>query len=273
MPARAAAPKRIACLDYAGASTLLALGITPIAVASLDGWAKWVGKPQMPEGVADLGSSWEISFEVLAALQPDLILTSPFLAHLTPRLEHYAPVLSLDVYTAEDGPVLTRAIAATRRLGQAIGREEAATAFLQQADRMFEDCAATLGGSETPPVAIISFLDERHVRIYSAPGLYDSVLERLGVANAWPGAANVWGYETIAIADLARIADPKTALVVIEPLAADILPSLERSPLWRALPFTARERLVVIPPVLLFGMVNEATRFARLFTTAMAERA
>ncbi|MET3598410.1 iron-siderophore ABC transporter substrate-binding protein [Martelella mangrovi] len=270
---RAATPRTIACLDYAGASTLLALGVTPAAVASLDGWAQWVGAPAMPEGVADLGSSWEISFEVLAGLKPDLILTTPFLSHLTPRLEPYAPVLSLDVYGPSGGPVLENAAAATRLLGKTVDRAGEAESFLEKAEAIFDDCAERLGKRALPPVAVISFLDERHVRVYSSPGLYDAVLSRLGLANAWQGEANYWGYETVSVADLARIGDPSTRLVIVEPLADDILPRLEHSPLWRALPFVAPERRVMLPPVLLFGMVNEAIRFATLLTEAMEVRA
>ncbi|WP_180898743.1 ABC transporter substrate-binding protein [Martelella soudanensis] len=273
LPSRAKRLPGIACLDSAGASTLLALGVTRAAVASLSGWAKWVGEPDMPEGVADIGSSWEVSFEVLAALKPDLILTSPFLAHLTPRLGDYGPVLSLDVYTADGGPVLPKAFAATERLGGAIGEEGAATGFLNTAEAIFDDCAERLVRLSVPPVAIISFLDERHVRVYSSPGLYDGVLTRLGVENAWRRSANYWGYETLTVADLARISDPQTQLIIMKPVAADILSRLEQSPLWQALPFAAPERRIVIPPVLLFGMVSEATRFAGLFTEAMEQRA
>ncbi|MEQ1407030.1 ABC transporter substrate-binding protein [Neorhizobium sp. Rsf11] len=268
-PARAASPAplpKVASLDYGLASTLMNLGITPTAIVSLADWDKWVIEPEIPAGVADLGNGWEINFEVLAMLKPDLILTTPYLDALKPRLETMGKVLRLEIYDASGGAVLSKAYAATRALAQAVDRVAEGDAFLARADIFFDDCRKRLALIGAPPVVLMGFLDARHARVYATPGLYDNVLSRIGVKNAWKGQGNYWGFETIGIEDLARVTDPRARLIAFEPVPGDVLPKLAESPLWKALPISQPGRFSVIPGALMFGMVNDAMRFARLLT-------
>lgn len=272
LPAVAAAPK-IVSLDYGLASTLLSLGVVPAAVASLADWGKWVIEPAMPESVIDLGSSWEVNLEILTALKPDLILTTPYLYASLPRLQGVGKVLRLETYRPDGGAILPSVIAATRRLAAEIGREAEAERFLGQADAFFDECRARLARRPRPPLALVNFMDARHVRLFGAPGLYDAVLSRIGLTNAWTGAANYWGFEIVGIETLARITDREALLIAFEPVPGDVLPKLARSPLWQALPFARPGHFAVLPGALLFGMVNEAMRFARLMTARLEESA
>lgn len=253
----------IVSLDYGLASTLLALGVTPAAIVSLADWDKWVVEPKMPSGVVDLGTAGEINLEILSSLKPALILTTPYLASLKPRLEPIAPVMELTIY-AEGGEALPRAVEATKALGTAIGREPQAADFLAQSERFFDDCARRVAQISPPPLALVNFVDQRHARIYGGAGLYQNVMTRIGLRNAWTGAGNFWGFETIGIEQLASL-DQSLRLIVFEPLIPpNILSSLEESPLWTSLPFVKAGRISVLPGTLMFGMVQEAERFARI---------
>lgn len=262
---QSAAP-RIVSLDYGLSSTLLSLGLPPIGISDGADWGKWVVEPKMPASVADIGTSFEVNLEILAELEPDLILTTPYLDDLLPRLQPVAKVLRLEIFAPGIGPILPAAMAATRKLGAAIGREGEAEAFLSRSEAFFDECRARLAGRKIPPVALINFMDARHARIYSSPGLFDNVLGRIGVRNAWTKASNYWGFETIGIEELARIDDPDARLIAFDPVPPDALPKLAESPLWNRLPFARPGHFAVLPPVLMFGMVNEAVRFAQLLT-------
>lgn len=264
-------PSRIVSLDYGLASTLLSLGVVPAAVASLADWGKWVVEPEMPASAIDLGNSWEVNFEMLVSLKPDLILTTPYLDALQPRLETVAPVERLEIFIAEGGDILPKAIAATRKLGQRIGRLQQAEDFLKRADDTFEDYRQRLSGRSAPPLALVNFMDARHVRIYTKSGLYDNVLTRMGLTNAWEGPGNYWGFQTIGIEELAAITSPDARLIAFDPVPADVLPKLGQSPLWNALPFARPGHFAVLEPALMFGMVNEALRFARLITAHLED--
>ncbi|OCJ06883.1 iron siderophore-binding protein [Rhizobium sp. AC27/96] len=253
----------IVSLDYGLASTLLALGVTPAAIASLADWDIWVVEPKMPAGVVDLGTTSEINLEVLASLKPALILTTPYLAPLKPRLEAISPVLELTIY-AEGGEALQRSIEATRLLGAAIGRQRQADDFLARSEQFFDDCARRVSKLQPPPLALINFVDDRHARIYCGAGLYQNVMSRIGLKNAWTGSGDYWGFETIGLEQLATL-DPSLRLIAFEPLLPpNILDKLQDSPLWTSLPFVQAGRVSVLPGTLMFGMVQEAERFARI---------
>ncbi|WP_370677054.1 iron-siderophore ABC transporter substrate-binding protein [Pleomorphomonas sp. PLEO] len=264
LPARAGAERqpRVVSLDYGLASTLLSLGLTPVGIAGVADWGKWVVEPPLPPEVADVGDAVMVNLEALTALSPTLILSTPYLDGLTPVLEKIAPVLRLSVYDASGGAVLPKAEEATRVLGDHLGRRAEADAFLLGADRHFQRCRDTVRAAGAPSVALISFLDARHARVYTAPGLFDDTLARIGMRNAWPRPGQYWGFETISIEALAEIDAPDAHLIAFEPLPREVLPTLRQSPIWTSLSFVRDGRFAVLPETLMFGMVNEAMRFA-----------
>jgi ferric hydroxamate transport system substrate-binding protein len=265
--------QRIISLDYGLASTLLSLGVTPVGISELADWTKWVVEPSMPGSVVDIGSSFEVNFEILAQLKPDIILTTPYLDELLPKLQAVAKVVRIEVFTPGMGDILPAAIAATRRLAGELGLEKEGEDFLSRSDAFFRDCRKRLVGKNPPPVALVNFMDARHARIYSSPGLFHNVLERIGVTNAWTRQSNFWGFETIGIEDLSAVTDPRAQLIAFDPVPADVLPKLAESPLWSRLPFAREGHLSILPPALMFGMVNEALRFAGLLTDLLEKNA
>lgn len=268
-----AAGQRIVSLDYGIASTLLSLGLPPVGLSDLADWNKWVVEPALPKSVVDIGNSFEVNFEILLQLKPDIILTTPFLDELLPKLQSVARVIRLEVFSPDAGPVLPAAIAATRQLASELGREKEAEAFLARSDAFFEQCRVRLADKNLPSIGLVNFMDARHARIYSNPGLFHNALERIGLRNAWTEDSNYWGFDTIGIEELSRVTDPDARLIAFDPIPGDVLPKLVESPLWNRLPFSRPGHLSVLPPVLMFGMVNEAVRFAGLLTDLLEKDA
>jgi ABC-type Fe3+-hydroxamate transport system substrate-binding protein len=260
------ADQRIVSLDYGLSSSLLSLGLPPVGISDLADWGRWVVEPTMPEFVVDIGSAFEVNLEILLQLKPDIILTTPYLDELAPRLKPFGRIVRLEIFTPDSGPVLQSAIAATRKLSVEIAREREAEAFLSRSEAFFDRCRERLAGKNLPSIALVNFMDARHLRIYSSPGLFHNVFERIGVRNAWTRQSNFWGFETIGIEDLAKIEDQNARLVAFDPVPPDVLPKLAESPLWNRLPFSRPGHLSILPAALMFGMVNEAVRFAGLLT-------
>ncbi|WP_183994059.1 iron-siderophore ABC transporter substrate-binding protein [Rhizobium wenxiniae] len=264
---------RVVSLDYGLSSTLLSLGLPPVGISDLADWGRWVVEPVLPSSVIDIGSAYEINFEILVQVKPDVILTTPYLDELLPKLQPVAKVVRLEIFTPDAGPILPAAIAATRRLAAEIGRQNEAEEFLARSDTFFESCKNRLAGRKLPPVALVNFMDARHARIYSASGLFHNALERIGVRNAWEKQSNYWGFETIGIEELSTIKHPDARLIAFDPIPPDVLPRLADSPLWQRLPFSQPGHFSVLPPALMFGMVNEAVRFAGLLTELLEKDA
>jgi ABC-type Fe3+-hydroxamate transport system substrate-binding protein len=126
------ADQRIVSLDYGLSSSLLSLGLPPVGISDLADWGRWVVEPTMPEFVVDIGSAFEVNLEILLQLKPDIILTTPYLDELAPRLKPFGRIVRLEIFTPDSGPVLQSAIAATRKLSVEIAREREAEAFLSR---------------------------------------------------------------------------------------------------------------------------------------------
>jgi ferric hydroxamate transport system substrate-binding protein len=252
---------RVASLDWALAETMFALGHKPIAIVDATSWNKFVVEPPLPPGIADLGLSTEINFELLASLKPGLILTSPFVQELEPALRRIGDTLSLSVFEPASVPFAQQRVL-TRTLGERLDSVAESENFLASAEQMFDSYRARINALHPLPVLLVNFMDGRHVRVYGGAGLYQNVLDRIGVTNAWTGQTNYWGYSTVGIEKLAT--GQNLRLIAFEPIPPDTYPTLQRSPLWSQLPFVKAGQVSVLPTVLMFGAIPSALRFARL---------
>jgi len=268
-PAQAAG--RVVALDWALAETLLGLGITPLGVAEPDGYRRWTSEPALPATVTDVGLRIEPNLELLQALAPQLILISPgFQSGVNrPFLERIAPVRLIAIYTAEGHPY-DRARSETMVLAATLGREAAGRALLDRTEaaitmaaQRLVACAATVR-----PLYLVAFVDDRHVRVFGRGGMYQDVLDRLGLRNAWTGPATAWGFVTVGIEELAGVAE--AALLHFEPASGAVAPRLGDSPLWRGLDFVRGNRVQALPAVWAFGGLPSAARFATLLADRLA---
>jgi iron complex transport system substrate-binding protein len=150
----------------------------------------------------------------------------------------------------------------TKTLGERLGCVEASRAFLADADRLLDSYRTRVAALNSLPVLLVNFIDARHVRVYGGAGLYQNVLDRIGVTNAWTGETNYWGYATVGIEKLATTRDLR--LIAFEPIPADAQPTLRLSPLWTRLPFVMAGHVSELPTVFMFGAMLSALRFARL---------
>ena len=256
-------PARVVSMDFGLAETLIEIGLPPIALPNPGGWKDWVVEPALPSGIVNLGTDREPNLELLAALDPDLIVTTPYLAAIRPLLEGFAPTREFSVYAPPVGHPYERSVTATRHLAAAIGREREGEALIARADAAMRAAAGQLAASGVAdlPVVAVSFLDIRHVRVYGAGSLFGDVMAQCGLANGWTRASNYWGFSTVGIEELAE--NPASRLVYLEPISADTLEALAASPLWNSLPFVRAGRVHRLPAVLMFGMLPSAMRFAR----------
>jgi iron complex transport system substrate-binding protein len=260
---RAIAGKRVAVLDWALMETMLAIGCIPIAGVAVSDWNKSNLGPRLPAGVADLGLSPEINFELLATLEPDLIIMSPFVEQLQPALERIAPVWKLSVFEPASAP-LAHQQELTRKLGDRLGRSDEAGKYLAMAEQTLDQCRERILARSGPRVLLVNFVDARHVRVYGGNGLYENVLDRIGLVNGWTGHTNYWGYATVGIERLATTAE--LTLIAFDPIPPDALQTLQGSPLWTQLPFVKAGHFLILPSVLMFGALPSALRLARLLS-------
>lgn len=263
-----AGPRRVAIIDWALLETALALGIVPVAATELIQFRKIVVEPEVPESVADLGLRGAPNYELLRILAPDLILISNFYEPKRRQLERIAPVRSLPVYQP-GRPPYPFAVDAVSTLGDLLGRRDAASLYLAETEAELAHARQELADGAARSAYVIKMGDTRHLQAFGRDSIFGDVLDRLGVANAWPhdtryGAAAPVGLEALAAA-------PDAALIVMAPLPPDFEHTRSANALWQALPAVRRRQVALIPPVNHFGGLPSARRFARLLLTAMRD--
>ncbi|UAW98437.1 ABC transporter substrate-binding protein [Halopseudomonas nanhaiensis] len=259
---------RVAVIDWGLAETLLGLGMTPLAVAELDNYRRWVAIPEMPAGVQDLGLRTEPNLELLAQLRPDLILITPQFEAARPKLERIAPVVSLSIYRPNGDPY-ANAQQVTREIAALTALEPNAEALIASVDAQLDALREALADQTIPPLFVASLMDDRHARVFGRQSLFHAVMQRAGLTNAWSGSDNFWGFAQTGIEQLA---DPAEAgLILLQPLPLNAERSLASSALWQNLPLVRAERVYRFPPTWQFGGLVSASRFASLLDEALDE--
>lgn len=247
---------QIAVLDWGWAESLLALGVAPQSVAEAPLYADRVVVPALPKETIDLGlRSWP-NMELLRALRPDMILSQAGYGVSPARLNEIAPTLALPLYMAERQP-LQSARDAMIAIGLRVGKEAAAAEFLDRSYARLDAIKDKMGSYDGRPLLIIKFADDRLIDIYGAGSLFDDVLKRVGIANAWDGPTNNWGFATAGLEAVSRY--PEARLIIIEPAPPQ---AFMQSALWQALPAVRNGHVSSIPPTWVFGAFPSAMRFA-----------
>ncbi|NWO07818.1 MAG: iron-siderophore ABC transporter substrate-binding protein [Alteromonadaceae bacterium] len=262
-------PTRIITLNWAATEAALLLGVTPVGVADLQGYHHWVRQPTLPEeGVANVGTRVAPSLEAIAELKPDLIVTSAEMAPAANLLERIAPTYVISVYRPE-----THSFEQARKmlltLGEMLDRRERAESVLTDIEQTLEYERARLEEADLQgrPVALVNFLDARHVRVHAPNGLYQTALDALGLDNAWPHDGNFWGFSVVGLEALANYKDAR--LVAISPTPPGLRETLADSPFWTYLPAAQRRQVYQIDPVWPFGGTYQVKRLASYLTDAL----
>lgn len=263
-------PTRVVALNWAATEALLLLGITPVGIADKAGYSFWVGEPELPESVADIGTRVAPSLEAIAELEPDLIVTSTELAPAAGLLERIAPTYAISVYKKGSSPY-DKAREMLLTLADMVQRPERARAVLQEIDATLEQQRLRLAqqGINKRPVALMSFLDDRHVRIFTPNGLYQTALDGLGLTNAWPHPGNYWGFSVVGLEALA--AYPDSRIIVLKPTPSGLPEHLASSPFWTYLAPVRNKQVYQIETVWPFGGVLSVQRLATQLADALIQ--
>ncbi|MBZ2169455.1 iron-siderophore ABC transporter substrate-binding protein [Marinobacter sp. F4216] len=262
-------PQRIVALNWAATEALLLLGVTPVGVADLAGYSYWVAEPSLPEsGVHNVGTRVAPSLEAIAELKPDLIVTSAEMAPAADLLEQIAPTYVVSVYRKGSQP-FNQALSMLTTLGQILDREERAQAVIDDIEQTLARLRARLAnaGVTERPVALVNFLDDRHVRIYAPNGLFQTALDALGLTNAWPHDGNFWGFSVVGLEAIAPFPDAR--LVVLSPTPPGLSENLTDSPFWTHFPPVQRDQVYQVDAVWPFGGVFPVKRLALQITDSL----
>ncbi len=170
-------PQRIVILTNEGTEALLSLGITPVGAAN-----SWVGDPwyghitPLMEDVEPVGRETGINLELVAALEPDLIIGN-MQRHeeVFAQLEAIAPT------------VLSERLRGDWRVNyelyvEAVGRADEGAQILADYDAQVDSLSDALGENLAEEVSVIRILASQ-IRIYQLDSFSGRILGDLGFAR------------------------------------------------------------------------------------------
>ncbi len=243
------APERVVALEWSLVENVLALGVQPAGIADVDGYNTWVNVPlELSADVADVGQRLEPSLESIAALEPDLILSSegrhePIYDSLT----DIAPTLMIPAdVIGDDEPPLAHNWASFRLIAEALGHAEAADTVIAEVEQTIADGAAAIaqaGEAGAPFVVVQAFTSENvpTMRIFSNDSQIGQTLTELGLENAWQGEGATSGFDTVTVEALVEVADANFFYIVQD--ADNIFKEqLAEDPIWNSLTFVQEGR-------------------------------
>lgn len=236
--------QRIVALEWTYAENLLALGVMPVGVADIEGYTNWVKiEPQLDETVVDVGSRQEPNLEVIAQLQPDLIIAPSFRVSANyEALNAIAPTITFNSYPTDithyEGMLNT-----FRTMGQLVDRDAEAQAVLDAMTDYFalaNQALINAGRADETFILSQTFLASEvpTFRLFTDNAMAVQVLEQIGLSNAWDDAPGEFGFSTVDFEAFVGI-DDTNFFYTAQP---DYQTTLVESPLWGGLPFVLSER-------------------------------
>ncbi|WP_116919057.1 iron-siderophore ABC transporter substrate-binding protein [Tamilnaduibacter salinus] len=261
---------RLVVLNWGFLETLIAMGHPPAAAANLSGYRTWVSEPAVPESVVDVGLRNQPSLELLADVAPDRILLAPHIASVKPQLDRIAPTTVMRLFSP-DGDLWPKLVSLTRDMAAWTGAPSAGDRLVRRVEARLAELKQRLP-DDVPPLLVVQFMDDRHVRVFGDHGLFAATLERMGLRSGWRGKTNYWGFSMVGVEALARAAnlsDETPRLVVVRPMPPGVRASLKTSGLWQSLPSVTEYDPIFLSPVWSFGALPSAQRFAGLIAAAL----
>ncbi|CCG88186.1 Fe(3+)-hydroxamate ABC transporter substrate-binding protein FhuD [Erwinia piriflorinigrans] len=267
--AHAASAPRIIALEWLPLELLMALGVMPLGAAELHNYRLWVGKPELPPSVVDVGLRTEPNLELITQMQPSLILYSQGYGPAPARLQRIAPHMGFTFNDGSDKP-LTSARHALMALANRIDRVAQAQTHLAQLDALMQQVKTRLAGRAHRPLLLMSILDARHAIVFTANGLFQEVMDHLGLENAWQGEKTFWGSAVIGIERLANMHNVEA--ICFEHGNENLMQQVTASPLWQSMPFVRERRFRQVPRVWFYGATLSAMQFIHCLDRELGEK-
>ncbi|MEN5016702.1 Fe(3+)-hydroxamate ABC transporter substrate-binding protein FhuD [Erwinia sp. Eh17-17] len=254
--AHASGEQRIIALEWLPLELLMALGVMPVGAADLYAYRQWVGEPQLPASVVDVGLRTEPNLELITQMKPTLILYSQGYGPDPARFMRIAPGLGFTFNEGGTGKPLTSARHSLMVLAKRIDRIPQAVAHLADLDRQIARLKSKLTARPKRPLLLLSIVDARHVIVFTANGLFQEVLDEVGLENAWKAESTFWGSVIVGIERLADLGDVDA--IGFEHDNQAIVDQVTSAPLWQSLPFVRSGRFREMPRVWFYGATLSA---------------
>lgn len=261
-------PQRVVTLYSVFAGDVRALGVQPAATVDRDwinGWLTPLGL-SFSEDVVDVGIPDEPNLEVIARLEPDLIIGHGGVwgihDDIYDDLNDIAPTMILDDSFSEEGlDELELGKSNLMKIADALNRHDEGVAFLENIESRYDGAAAKIeqaGFAGTKFVFVQAYLsgDAPGAYVFTQNSFSTKVMNNIGLVNDLPDPADTtdkW-FET-GMEGITTLDKPDTHLIVTYNAGQYEGNPLATSPLWDDLGFVKEGRVHDIGNTRVFGQV------------------
>jgi ABC-type Fe3+-hydroxamate transport system substrate-binding protein len=243
---------RVVSLEWGDTEMLVSLGVMPVGVADVKGFATWDTAVKLDDSVQDVGTRQEPSVDSISALQPDLVVMETDDVELAAQLEKFVPVM---VTTGSDASRnLDRMRDDLNMIATAVGRTDQAAKLLSDMDAAFaaaKEKIAAAGAAGRPFVMADGWKQGStiSIRLFGKGALVSDVAEQLGLVNAWTGEVDKeWGLGTTDVEGLTGLKDPEIRFFYNASDGEDVFADgLASNAIWKSLPFVKNQQVNKLP--------------------------
>ncbi|MDQ0207202.1 ABC transporter substrate-binding protein [Alkalicoccobacillus murimartini] len=244
-------PEKVVVLEWGYVEDFLALGINPVGVADIEGMSQWVDiGMEMPDGIEDIGMRNTPNLEMIAALEPDLIVGLESNVETSyDELKEIAPTLVYNPYPAEgEGTQYDRMIETFNEIATIMDKEEEAQEVLDGIDEMFEESKQKIedagkGGEEF--VVAMAYSDQNAVtfRLHDDTSMAAPMVEKMGLVNGFQSNQfEQYGFTSADVEALPAIEDVNFFTIMQD--SDDVIENqLKDNPIWNGLNFVQEDRI------------------------------
>lgn len=174
-------PEKVVVLDYGSIDTLEELGVkvTGLAKASLPSYLS----EYKSDDYTDVGTLFELNFETINELNPDLIIIEGRQADQIDELKKIAPTIQLGS-VGED--YINSVKSNTETLGKIFGKEDLVKEKLEKLDKRVEAVKSKASGENIN--ALLTMVNEGSMNVYGAGSRFNVIYNELGFT---PTDANI----------------------------------------------------------------------------------
>lgn len=236
-------PQRVVALEWKYAEDLLAIGLQPVGVADIAGYNEWVKIPvALSPDVVDVGTRQAPNLELIASLQPDLILTGANrVGESYEQLSAIAPTLVFTPYPSDEtvSPYQEMRDVLTL-IAEVTDRQAEGEAALARLDEKFAEARATLESAGLLGEKFIlaqGFTSDNAatVRLFIENAMAIQIIEQTGLELGWNSGWQQYGFSTVSVEELPQLGDLHFFYVVQDD--DNIFASEAVKPLWEQLEF------------------------------------
>jgi iron complex transport system substrate-binding protein len=258
----------VVSLEWGLTENLLTLGVTPVGAADVVGYNTWATAEPLDESTPDVGTRGEPSLDAIAALEPDLVVTTTDLpAEVIEQIEAEFPIITLRGSDASDP--IGKMRSTLEILGEATGTSDAAETALADFDAKVAAAKVELdeaGLAGAPFTMADGWVADGAVsiRMYTPGSFLGGVADELGLTNAWTGEGDPdYGLAQTDVEGLTELGDIHFLYVASDDDGGDpFTVGLAGNAIWEQLPFVVAGNTTRLPDgIWMFGGPASASVF------------